>query len=108
MDSRDNHTPGAWHPFIMGDTVAVMDDEGREIIQWTGFDGATADGATSLPRQRANARLIAAAPDLLRALQNIINGIETGAVRIETEQDETWSNAFYQAQQAITRAKETT
>ncbi len=40
--------------------------------------------------------------DALRsALQNIIWGIQTGAVKIETAQDETWANAMSKAHKAL-------
>lgn len=35
------------------------------------------------------------------ALQNIMNGIESGAVRVETDQDETWTSAMRQAKEAL-------
>ena len=41
--------------------------------------------------------------ELLAALQNIMNGIETGA--ITSEQDETFANAVGQASAAIARCK---
>jgi hypothetical protein len=31
---------------------------------------------------------------LREAAQNILNGIETGAIKIETDQDESWANAL--------------
>ena len=53
--------------------------------------------------ERANARrrVRDAAPELLDALVNIMVGIETGALRIETDQDETWANAMARANAAI-------
>ena len=41
--------------------------------------------------------------ELLAALQNIMNGIETGA--ITSEQDETFANAVAQASAAIAKCK---
>jgi len=38
---------------------------------------------------------------LRKAARNILNGIETGAVRIETEQDETWANALRELRAAL-------
>jgi len=43
---------------------------------------------------------------LRKAARNILNGIETGAVRIETEQDETWANALRELRAAIRRVDE--
>jgi len=39
--------------------------------------------------------------DLRTAAQNILNGIETGAVKIETDQDETWANALRDLRAAL-------
>ncbi len=38
---------------------------------------------------------------LREALQNIINGVNTGAIRVETDKDERWVNAIYKAKQAL-------
>lgn len=38
---------------------------------------------------------------LRAALQNIMNGIETGLMQIDTPADETWANAIRQAQKAL-------
>jgi len=59
------HTPGPWKPFVNNSVVAVMKGGSRkEVIKWTGFDGS------DFPNDvEANARLIAAAPDLLAALK---------------------------------------
>jgi len=50
----------------------------------------------------ANARLIASAPDMLEALQNILNGIETGV--ITSDHDETFDNAADKARAAVAKA----
>jgi len=62
---------------------------------------------TSTPRHETETTpdpLTTAAPELLEALQNILNGIETGAIRIDTVQDETWGNALHKAKAAIAKA----
>ncbi len=51
----------------------------------------------------ADAHLISAAPDMLAALQNILNGIETGV--ITSDHDETLANAADNARAAIAKAK---
>lgn len=53
--------------------------------------------------QLANINLMAAAPDLLEALENISNGIQTGA--ITSDYDETLENAVIKANNAILKAK---
>ena len=50
----------------------------------------------------ANAHLLAAAPDLLAALQQFVNGVETGM--IESVADETLANITRQARAAISKA----
>lgn len=66
-------TPGPWRAVIwrhsgQPDTVCVKDAQGREIIGWPGFDGVPCTKAEI----RANAKLAAAAPDLLAALKGLI------------------------------------
>ena len=36
-----------------------------------------------------------------KALRNILNGISTGAVRVDTDQEETWANAMHNAKRAL-------
>lgn len=68
------HSPGPWAKRIWrhpgkADTVCIVDAQDREIVAWPGFDGLDLTKAEI----RANARLIAAAPELLAAL-NIARG----------------------------------
>ena len=68
------HTPGPWLAFIEGRTIAVHKGSVRKnpnapaIVHWVGFDSSD----VSLAKQKANARLIAAAPDLLAALEEML------------------------------------
>jgi hypothetical protein len=63
--STTKHTPGPWRAFVQRSVVDVEDASGKVIIHWAGFDSSD----TPLKEQRANARLIAAAPVLLAALR---------------------------------------
>ena len=74
----NKHTPGPWRLTESGD--AIVSADGGTLIVETGQDywknlEAAAAGASSdiakrhLPQVRANARLIAAAPELLEALK---------------------------------------
>lgn len=65
------HTPGPWRPLEVARGIGVFDDDGQLIA---------GPGAYGLATGRANARLIAAAPKMLAALQLIAelhdNGLE--------------------------------
>ena len=71
------HTPGPWghrvwrHPG-KADTVCVVDAQDRELVAWPGFDGLD----LTKGEIRANARLIAASPDLLAALHSAREWLE--------------------------------
>lgn len=64
------HTPGPWSRFDLGKWQGVEIGEtptGEQpcIVHWSGFDAC----GLSQPEYAANARLIAAAPELLDALE---------------------------------------
>lgn len=70
------HTPGPWAAFVdrQSKTVAVnigAEPNGRRpcIVDWVGFDSC----GLPLNQRIANARLIAAAPDLLEALKAMLS-----------------------------------
>lgn len=58
------HTPGPWHRFAVYDHTEILNQAGHLVA----VVGSTATKADRSP----NARLIAAAPDLLEALQLIV------------------------------------
>lgn len=99
------HTPGPW---VVSESekkcLAIFpgNEHGRPralcSIAWVQSWNDTADDA-------ANARLIAAAPDLLDAITNLMNGVDTGLVRVETPADETLANAFAKIRAAIAKAR---
>lgn len=66
------HTPGPW-------TVERDGPNRRWLVNGDDFAVATCDGA--IRRQEADARLIAAAPDLLNALRDMLDG--TGDITAE-------------------------
>jgi 2-oxo-4-hydroxy-4-carboxy--5-ureidoimidazoline (OHCU) decarboxylase len=84
------HTPGPWH--ISGSTIKgphPKDPQNRlRLVAETVFDKGT-----WIDETRANARLIAAAPDLLEALQFVM-----------TAHGEQLDTAFAQAHAAIAKA----
>lgn len=76
-DTEMSHTPGPWRvyegklrPRFPTHILEVQDSKGRAVVPWTGFD------ACDVPKsqRKANARLIAAAPELLEALREIAKG----------------------------------
>lgn len=91
--NMSGHTEGPWVVSSYRGWACVRDAKGQII-------------AKLVLNNPANTSLIAAAPDLLAALKNILNGISTGDVKIETAMDETWANAMYKACAAIARAEE--
>lgn len=70
---------------------------------WNGKD--TPIGASPMCEERMAVEYIEAAhaeaERLRAALQNIVNGISTGSVRIDTDENETWANAMYKARAAL-------
>ena len=78
------HTPGPWFlsaniptsrsPFrAFGIHAQTSTGMRRNIVNWGGLSSA------STPESQANARLIAAAPDLLAALQEFVGAVGAGA-----------------------------
>ena len=63
------HTPGPWHAEAAGGRIVAAN--GDVIAPWVLRDSA---GGPLAPEREANARLIAAAPDLLVALEAITTG----------------------------------
>ena len=69
------HTPGPWRIDEWGDIVAGLRDIAETAHIWN--DG----GDDTLPEmRRANARLIAAAPDLLAACKALLDAIEGDSI----------------------------
>ena len=90
------HTPGPWK--ITGPTQVDA------VSVWSLEDGAVAllpshDGLVPLERRLANARLIAAAPELLAALKDMITGLSMSNIRLLGSED---------AKAAIAKAEDAT
>lgn len=86
-------TPGPWIKTSLG--RIVMTNDTKESI-------CRLATRTDADEQDANARLIAAAPDLLNALQAVANALEWHEDRMPKGQD---SGALDLARAAITKAK---
>ena len=75
-----SHTRGPWHVYAHrdSDTVAVFDfrnNPSKPVIEWVGFDG---NYIRDFDKNFANAKLIAAAPDLLKAVKGVLDDLECG------------------------------
>lgn len=81
------HTPGPWVSFIPKNStvVEVHDKNGLPIIAWSGFD----DCRRNYSEQTANARLIAAAPQMLEALELLLASLPESEIEIARE---CWGN----------------
>lgn len=75
MESK--HTPGPWIADIDGDCVYINDDYSKKICDIRGWGWLSKLGNTkAIATQKANCRLIAAAPDLLKELQHLVKIME--------------------------------
>ena len=70
MNTHTN-TPGPWHVGKRGGNPAIYGKDGTEVAEI--LHGLT-------PEWRANARLIAAAPEMLEALQNLTHPMASDEV----------------------------
>ena len=89
------YTHGPWELFNVNGVLQVdnRDGDGTSpcVVHWRGFDGNDIDA----DENEANAHLISAAPDLLEALEGLLQAVcgETGfanAVRTESGLDYPW------------------
>lgn len=70
MKSTNQHTPGPWEiETPMGDETPWIVQAGAQPYEWDALAMIPTTGDGSSPHALANARLIAAAPELLEALR---------------------------------------
>lgn len=83
--SKKAHTPGPWRVFICDDggewsgwplSISPVGNDDKSVVRTGGHWPYEWDESTSKAEAVANARLIAAAPDMLEALEDIA-GLET-------------------------------
>lgn len=91
------HTEGPWH-------VAYFEDENAAVIVTAEGDGRIAEIRGNVPEEDANARLIAAAPDMLAALQDACKTLETVHLHGRADEGEAWARLVY-ARAAIAKAE---
>ena len=90
--SEAKHTPGPW----LADGASVYEERDD-------FSVICNFWSSSLPEWEANARLIAAAPDLLEALEQLV--IEYDDVELADAEPSSLTAAFNAARAAIAKAK---
>jgi hypothetical protein len=99
-DKRMKHTPGPWIIFNKLGVLSVMRGK-KEVVHWAGFD------SSRFPQQNiANARLIAAAPELLQSLRELMQAVEaelTGEPKNVPKS--VWSDKWEKAEVAIHKAE---
>ena len=96
------HTPGPWAAESEGSIVAVESgrDAGRVIVELARADGRSVGGTKAMDAaMEANARLIAAAPELLEALQALEWAVD-GVAYIQEE----YAEQVAKARAAIAKA----
>jgi hypothetical protein len=71
-DDMSEHTPGPWR--LNSDALLVGNDALKMSIA-IAYDSSTAADGVSREEMKANARLIAAAPDLLEALKGALDSL---------------------------------
>lgn len=84
-ETKQSHTPGPWHignPYRMGDRAGMA-----PIVGGNAAVALVDIGDRYLPYE-ANARLIAAAPDMLEALREAADDINMTLRRLEIERQE--------------------
>jgi len=95
------HTPGEWYAKREGfSTVYVFSRIGGGLVQEVAACGPTNGG---VDQQEANARLIAAAPDLLEALKKLLNECEQAG--LTDARDFKWPQVTSLASAAIAKAE---
>lgn len=91
------HTPGPWR--TLGEWAVVT--KTRTIVD---LYKTTAD-CEELDEIAANARLIAAAPELLWFAEQVVMGITSGLIKIETPAEETLEKVIKSTYAAIAKAR---
>jgi len=121
---KTNHTPGPWEPLEQG--VSIQSSEGYHEVSATApngtlvnicsmfegeFSNAALDPAdetsyTITPDEAlSNARLVAAAPDLLAALESVLFPIESNDFATAAQIRTLYTSEIQAARAAISKAK---
>ena len=111
----EKHTPGPWRVVIDDDgnplsgrpSVCASDELDCMIVHWDGFAQQYWRSARGDKEIHANARLIAAAPDLLDALEGLLAAVMSAKSPDITVKLKDFRNATDAARAAISKAKGT-
>lgn len=79
--SKPKHTPGPWKLWIAhssSPSIEVQCNERTPVVKWAGFDDSNREKETHI----ANARLIAAAPELLQLALYLKAHLDEGAQQV--------------------------
>ena len=90
------HTPGEWTQSKFANGNIVSKETGRLVANCMGYS-TNMDNGEHIKESLANAKLIAAAPELLEALKNCLFGVEKMIG---------WEEVSEQAKEAIKKATE--
>ena len=104
MSEELKHTPGPWDLDVRGYTFIVSGGIGYITRDVCRMDAST----MAAFEQKANARLIAAAPDLLEALQNAKGFLDTPISRRRNEGDSFYGEIVASLNAAIAKAENPT
>ena len=74
-ERAEKHTPGPWHFFNSGAGL-IRSENGKTIAQLKSVSRQGFRKAADLDEEVANARLIAASPELLRELKKCVSAIQ--------------------------------
>jgi hypothetical protein len=112
MTTQATHTKGPWHTGQGNGEGSIFCESGRMRLE---SGGTTLYPVCAISRgwdegeDAANARLIAAAPDLLEALRGLIDQLEAAGIHIPGEDSGQWHGAegisFSRAIEAIAKAE---
>jgi len=108
MTHTHTHTPEPWTCAEMNDWdgAHVIDKHGRIIADCQGCDIPGAHGEVGTDEAKANARLIAAAPELLAALQAVAIGLSPASLELQKDSLADLCRTCYEIiQEAIAKAE---
>src|SRR5690348_16298961 len=99
--TQTSHTPGPWHikPMDNGYGLQVFGNDGKRIIGAISSNGAGIRRASA--KVKSDSNLIATAPELLHALESLVEACSTSA----DGRDFDWPSLMGSAHAAIAKAR---